>query len=195
MMRLALNSFVLSLLLLSVAANARASPAAAVVDGPVLESQPEGSSGWVVGVTPGIGALSLLERDPFGGLRGHVVSVHVGRMVRPRFALLWDTTGVFASGDGGSIDQVVTSVAGQYWFEERLWARVGIGAGGMSVRGEGNDEIARSGVRPALSLSLGLEVARLGTTSIDMRVSSSLVAYSWYKDIVALRSIGLGVTW
>lgn len=86
--------------------------------------------GFLIGFSLGGGAFSLADCDDCESMDGVALDLHLGGMLTPRLALMFDGSGVAHSLEGGgSLVHVIDTVAAQYWVHPRVWLKGGLGFG------------------------------------------------------------------
>ena len=152
--------------------------------------------GLVLGFGLGLGNISTDEdcircSGAAGGLE-----FHIGAMVNPRLAVLFEAWGLARSVDGGgTLTNSIGMGALQYWVTDVLWLKGGLGFGsirfsyddyyyggsdtlsGLGLAAAGGFEIMQS---PGFALDLQLRVAHMsydfgGATNLAL-----MVGFNWY---------------
>lgn len=201
MTRLILASL-LSTLLVSTAAPAAAQPVPP--PGPPGAGAPPPTSadlgtvdrrGFIIGFSLGAGSFTLADCSSCEALNGVGFDLHLGGMLTPRLALMWDGSGVVHPMDGGgSVTHALSAVALQYWVTPRVWIKGGLGAGQLSVADDEGDTIAESETGGGVLLAGGVEIAQTRSFALDLQLRASAVTYS-DADTIAMASVGLGFNW
>jgi hypothetical protein len=151
--------------------------------------------GLVLGFALGAGGIT---GDCAPGFCGGAVSgeFHLGGMMMPRLALLFDVWGnartINGTGGDGTFSQSFWTAAAQYWLIDQLWLKAGLGISHVQVSsdyyGTQDDETALG-----LMLGAGVEVVQISNMALDLQFRfghgfydtqlnnyAFLVGLSWY---------------
>jgi hypothetical protein len=132
------------------------------------------------------------------------VDFHVGGMITPRFALLFELQGNFQtveSHDGGyatkTLSQGLAMIAGQFWVAPRFWIKGGIGAAHLSF--DYNDT-QQSFAEPidngaALMAAIGYELYATREFSVDLQGRLVEGSYKGIDDQITSGTVGVGFNW
>ena len=159
--------------------------------------QPPGvhRSGLVIGFSLGVGTIGCSDCSNSDSLGGVALDLHIGGMLTPNVALMFDGSGVAHSfDDGGTLTHVVDTMAVQVWVNDRLWLKGGLGIGQLSGSDNAGSSTQRSETRPAGMLALGVELFQGQSSALDLQLrgaatsfsgvtltnGSILIGYSWY---------------
>jgi hypothetical protein len=152
-------------------------------------------SGFIIGVSLGAGSMGCSDCEDSDSLDGVALEIHLGGMVSPNVALMFDGSGVAHSFEGGgTLTHVVDTFAAQVWASDRLWFKGGIGIGQLSVSDGNSSSRLRSDTRIAGMLALGVELFQARSSALDLQLrgaatsfsdgtmtnGSILIGYSWY---------------
>lgn len=148
-------------------------------------------SGFLIGFSLGAGTLTCDDCD---GLNGVAVDLHLGGMLTPNVALMFDGMGVGHSFDGGgSLIHVVDTVAAQVWVTPKLWLKGGLGIGRLSVNDEDGDEIAASETGTAAMVGIGYELTHGEHFALDLQLRGAIAHYD--EADLKMGSLNLGFNW
>jgi hypothetical protein len=152
-------------------------------------------SGLVIGFSLGAGTIGCSDCTNSDSLNGVAVDLHIGGMLSPNVALMFDGSAVVHSLEGGgTLTHVVDTLAVQVWVNERLWLKGGLGIGQLSVSDNESSSMVRSDTRAAAMLALGVELLQGRSSALDLQLrgaatsfsdatltnGSILIGYSWY---------------
>jgi hypothetical protein len=127
---------------------------------------------------------------------------HIGGMLSPRFALLFEV-----QGDGKTVEenafgatslvQASAMVAGQYWLTPQLWIKGGIGGASLSYSYDDGYEAQSEDIDEGLALmgSIGYEILSARTFSIDLQGRLLSGQYDGIEENVTSGSVGVGFNW
>src|SRR5882672_4331512 len=102
-------------------------------------------SGFVIGFSLGGGSMNCDSCSSSSSLSGVALDIHLGGMLSPTLALMFDGWGVAHPLDGGgSIVHVMDTVALQAWLNQQFWLKGGLGAGQLSVSDSAGNTVAKS---------------------------------------------------
>jgi hypothetical protein len=132
------------------------------------------------------------------------VDFHIGGMLSPRFALLFEGQGnlqtVDDNGQGGTVtlSQSTAMIAGQFWLTPRLWLKGGIGAAHLSY--DFNDPYGTAGSQPisngaAVMAGAGYELFSTREFAVDLQARIIEGSYKDLGDQITSGTIGLGFNW
>lgn len=132
------------------------------------------------------------------------VDFHVGGMLAPQFALLFEMQGNLQTIDdsgGGTVtlSQGTAMIAGQYWLSPKFWIKGGIGAAHLSYdftdqfgNGQGSQPIDNGA---AIMGALGYEVYSTREFALDLQGRLIEGSYKGIDDQITSGTIGLGFNW
>jgi len=159
-----------------------------------------GVSLGLAGMTANGKAIDCLDSDYDPVAMG--VDFHIGGMLSPRFALLFEVQAnaqtvadnayyVDTLGSGAAM------VAGQYWVSPQLWVKGGLGGASLSVsRDDGYvSESSDSSEGVAIMGAVGYEVLSARTFSIDLQGRVISASYDDIDQNITAGSLGLGFNW
>lgn len=130
------------------------------------------------------------------------VDFHIGGMLSPRFALLFE---VQANGktidDNGfgatSLVQATAMVAGQYWLTPQLWIKGGIGGANLSYSYDDGYTTDSEDIDQGAAImgAIGYEVLSARNFSIDLQGRLVSGSYDSFDQNVTSGSVGVGFNW
>jgi hypothetical protein len=124
---------------------------------------------------------------------------HIGGMMSPRFALLFEAQGNIQTIHSDFIDgdtvlsQGAAMIAGQFWVLPQLWIKGGIGFAHLQV--DDAFFIEDFGTGGALMGAVGIELFSARNFSLDLQGRIIQAAYNSLDDNVTSGTIGIGVNW
>jgi hypothetical protein len=133
------------------------------------------------------------------------VDFHVGGMIAPRFALLFEVQGNLqtidqdAQGDTLTLSQGTAMVAGQFWLTPRLWVKGGIGAAHLSY--DTTDYYGNSGGSQPISNgaavmgAIGYELFSTREFAVDLQGRLIEGSYKDLGDQITSGTVGVGFNW
>lgn len=194
-------------LLGALTASATAQPAQPTPPAPVapvgfVEAATPWRSGFMFGVGGGFGSLvadcdDCRDTMEAGGLNGHI-----GYLLRPRLALIFDVWGMVHRESFLTVYQNINTVGARWWPTRKLWLQLGVGNANAGYRWAGvfaNFE-DRTEKAPGFMLGVGYELHakptfaidigfRYGTGSYDTKVGSDYVIEGHSSQL------GVGFNW
>ena len=184
-----LVGILLSSLALSTA-NAQTSDSA----GPALAADGIQREGFIIGLSVGPGAMQLSDGSGSAGFEGTAFDLHLGGMLNPRTALMFDSFGVSSKVGHLDLTHVVSTIAVQYWPTSRSWVKGGIGMGTLGLA-EPVMGGARDGVNGgALLAALGYELNHGRAFTIDAQLRLTVARYDAGNTVTG-QSFSIGVNW
>jgi hypothetical protein len=121
------------------------------------------------------------------------LDIHLGGMLTPHVALMFDGSAISHSFDDGStLTHVVDTLAVQLWASEWFWLKAGVGIGRLSVSDNGNAPL-RSDTRPAAMLAIGLELFQGRSSALDVQLRGAATSFS--DGTLTNSSIHIGYNW
>lgn len=148
-------------------------------------------SGFIIGFSLGGGSM-VPDCDGCESLSGLALDFHLGGMLKPDLALMFDAYGVVHSEEGVSLINSVDTVALQYWVAPQVWIKGGLGLGRLSVSEDGNT-IGESDSGLAVLLAGGVEVLQTQSFALDAQLRIGNVSYDGLGLTNA--SLNLGFNW
>lgn len=129
--------------------------------------------------------------------------LHIGAMVNPRLALLFEVWGTLKPLDSQGLEtlsQTLALVAAQYWLNPRLWIKAGIGFAHLGISYgdsyEGEQSIDDGG---AIMGAIGYELVttRHGNHefSLDLQLRLGAGSYEGIDEQVSAGTLSLGLNW
>jgi hypothetical protein len=160
---------------------------------PVAAPAPPARRGFLIGFSLGGGSITCEECTD--SLDGVAVDIHLGGMVTPRLALMFDGMGVAHSFEegGGTLIHVVDTFAAQYWVTPRFWIKGGIGIGRLSVNDADGEEVAASETGSAAMFGIGYELMSSRTFALDLQLRGAVAHYD--EGDIQMGSLNLGFNW
>ncbi|HVT10200.1 MAG TPA: outer membrane beta-barrel protein [Polyangia bacterium] len=142
-------------------------------------------SGLVWGFSLGLGGLTMPDCGTVCGVVG-MGEIHIGGMVSPRLAIMGDfwEAGRYYSGDAtlgsGGIYNGIYTLAAQFWLNDIIWVKGGIGFGRVQISSDYadpyNDTVDdESGF--AFMLAAGIEIVQAYNFALDLQLRYGNVAY------------------
>jgi hypothetical protein len=166
-------------------------PPSAYSPPPANPPQPSGilRSGFIGGFSVGGGAMGgCSDCDAIGGL---AVALHVGGMLSPRLALMFDGGGIFRPVDGGSVFHSIDTLAAQYWPTGNFWVKGGLGTGVLRLADNHGVVVSDAGF--AMLGAIGIEIAQGRRFALDLQAT---LAAAFYSDGKLMNgTIGIGFNW
>jgi hypothetical protein len=127
------------------------------------------------------------------------VDGHIGGMLGPRFALLFEGQGNARTVHSDAIDgdtilsQSTAMVAGQYWITPQLWVKGGLGLAGLQAD---NAYVTYDyGTGGAIMGAVGFELMSARFFAVDLQGRVIEGAYNSGNDHVTAANVGLGFNW
>lgn len=150
--------------------------------------------GFVIGFALGGGNM-VSDCDNCDAYEGAAFELHVGTMVAPSLALLFDLSSVTHPLEGGgSLSQVAGTGALQVWVLPRAWLRAGLGWGNLTeTNDEGEMTMMSDRTGSAFLLGAGVELFQSRSFAIDAQ--ARLVAVDYVDVSMTNFSAFLGFNW
>lgn len=151
-------------------------------------SQPIGfhRSGFLIGFALGFGTMSQQDCKSCEDLDGGAGEFHIGGMLGPNAALMYDLSLVTHQPEGtqASLTHALHTIAGQYFFG-RGWLKAGIGRGQLSYQENQSDPDNRkkSDWGTALMLAAGVELYQGQTFALDLQLRGATVTYENQESV------------
>jgi hypothetical protein len=121
------------------------------------------------------------------------LDIHLGGMLTPHVALMFDGSGIGHSLDGGgTLTHVVDTLAVQVWATDRLWLKAGVGIGQLSVSDNGSESL-HSDTNAAGMLAIGVELFQGRSSALDVQLRGA--ATSFPESTLTNSSIHIGYNW
>jgi hypothetical protein len=149
--------------------------------------------GFLIGFSLGGGSITCDECNE--SLSGIALDIHLGGMITPQLALMFDGMGVAHTleGGGGTLINVVDTIAAQYWVSPQFWIKGGIGVGRLSVSDSDGEEVAASETGSAAMIGAGYELVSSRTFALDLQLRGAVAHYDGTD--VQMGSLNLGLNW
>jgi hypothetical protein len=150
-------------------------------------------SGFLIGFSLGTGEMQQADCEDCDPLDGVALDIHLGGMITPRLALMFDGSAVSHQLGDGALTQAVDTVALQYWVTPRLWIKGGVGVAQMSVSDEDGETVEESETGRGALAAIGYELVQSRTFALDLQAR---VAAGEYSDVTITNgSVLLGFNW
>jgi hypothetical protein len=127
------------------------------------------------------------------------VDGHIGGMLGPRFALLFEgqvnarTVHSDLYGNDTTLSQSTAMIAGQYWLTPQLWLKGGIGLAGLQA--DTAYVTYDYGTGGAIMGAVGFELMSARFFAIDLQGRIIEGAYNSGNDHITAANVGLGFNW
>ena len=124
---------------------------------------------------------------------------HIGGMVGPRFALLFEaqvnarTVHNDTFGDDTTLSQSVGMIAGQFWITPQLWIKGGLGVAGLQA--DNRYVTTDYGTGGAIMGAIGFEVMSSRFFALDLQGRIIEGTYNSGNDNITAANVGLGFSW
>jgi hypothetical protein len=182
---------------------ANAQPAQSYED-PIAPLQPAANlrRGLTLGIGAGVGGMESSDgpiecADCADSVAGSF-DAHIGFMVNPRLALMFEVWGAGQALDSQSdvtIVQVLAMGAAQYWVTPRIWIKGGLGTAHLSER-YGDSEVANEiDTGAAVMGAVGAELISRPRFSMDLQLRGGSGTYEGIEDTITQASLQLGLSW
>jgi hypothetical protein len=149
--------------------------------------------GFLIGFSLGGGSITCDDcRDSLSGV---ALDIHLGGMIAPNLALMFDGMGVAHTLEegNGTLIHVVDTIAAQYWVTPQFWIKGGVGIGRISVSDADGEEVAASETGSAAMFGVGYELVSSRTFALDLQLRGAVAHYD--ETDVQMGSLGLGINW
>src|SRR5689334_12135154 len=150
------------------------------------------------GMHDGGSAITSCQSCDFNPLTAEV-DFHIGGMLSPRFALLFEAQGnvqtIHSSvRDGDStLSQGAAMIAAQFWLLPQLWIKGGIGLASLQVDNAFfTEDFGQGG---ALMGAIGVELLSARRFSLDLQGRLIQGSYNSLNDNITSRTVGMGLNW
>jgi hypothetical protein len=122
---------------------------------------------------------------------------HIGGMLGPRFALLFEAQGnvqtVELRGDNSTLSQGAGMIAGQFWLLPQLWIKGGIGFASLQI--DHTFFIEDFGTGGAIMGAIGIELFSARNFALDLQGRLLNASYRSLDDNVTSGTVGIGLSW
>lgn len=124
---------------------------------------------------------------------------HIGGMIGPRFALLFEgqlnarTVHSNSYGDSTTLSQTVGMLAGQFWLTPQLWIKGGLGIAGLQA--DSRYVTTDYGTGGAIMGAIGFELMSARYFALDLQGRIIEGTYNSGNDNITAANIGLGFNW
>jgi hypothetical protein len=149
-------------------------------------------SGFIIGFSLGGGSM-IPDCSECDSLNGPAFAIHLGGMVAPNLALMWDGSGVAKHDEyiDATLVNAVNTFAVQYWPTSMVWIKGGIGFGRLTL--SSRSDRLESDTKPAVLAAAGVEVLQTRSFALDLSVRLVPVFYDDFTLTNA--SLNLGFNW
>lgn len=123
---------------------------------------------------------------------------HIGYMVNPRLALMYEAWGVAQKLDAAesvTLVQVLSMAAAQYWLTPRLWVKGGIGTAHLVERYKPEEEGKKLDTGVAVMGAVGIEIMQGRRFAMDLQLRAGSGTYEGLGDQIHQGSLQLGFSW
>jgi hypothetical protein len=148
--------------------------------------------GFLIGFSLGAGTMNCSECADSDALSGPGLDIHLGGMIAPNLAIMFDGWGVGHAFDGGTIVHVMDTAAVQAWVMPQFWIKGGIGAGQLRINFD-NGQSAESDTGLGLFGAAGFEVFQGYSFALDLQLRLGTVKYD--GGSVNMGAITVGANW
>lgn len=153
--------------------------------------------GLVLGGAVGLGAIGFSDCPDCDGLGGLALQFHIGGMVGPTVALMFDgSTVIHPLEDGGVLSSNVGLGAIRVWIAPQLWLSAGVGLGVLELDDDYGYLVARSESGIAGMVGAGVELLQTYSFALDLQVRATGARLD-YGDNVGIYNLSvlLGFNW
>jgi hypothetical protein len=155
-------------------------------------------SGFVFGLGLGLGANSASGCGDVCGFAG-VWELHLGGMIDPRLAILFEMWGIYhpwsdGFGDSHTTTNSMFAGAAQFWVTDNMWLKGGLGVGHVQVTNDSALEINGDETGFALYGAAGIELVQAYNFALDLQLR---IGNGFYSQGGNMQNYGLlvGVNW
>ena len=153
--------------------------------GPPPGAQPRGvvRSGLIFGGALGLGAIAPSGCDNCDGLGSFALQGHIGGMIGPQLALMFDASALYHVFED---DSVLTSgtflgvIRG--WLGDMVWLQAGLGFGVLQATDQTGYYLEESRGGVAAGIGAGLEVLRSPNFTLDLQLRITGARYRYDAD-------------
>jgi hypothetical protein len=132
-------------------------------------------NGLIFGFTIGGGAIGCEDCDE--SLEGIAGSFHIGGMLTPRLALMFDGSSVIHFDDRTetAILHDIGTVAAQIWLTNQIWLKGGLGFGRFTV--DDGYGLYETDPGPAILIAGGVEILQSHNFALDIQLRGAAASY------------------
>ncbi len=134
--------------------------------------------GLMFGISLGWGAIQSSDCSDCEDLAGLGLALHIGGMLNPRLAIMFDGSGVghpIENADA-TLVHAVDTIAAQYWVSDSIWIKGGIGFGQLSIQySDGTQDESELG--GAVMGAVGIEVLQGRNFTLDVQLRGAAANY------------------
>ena len=139
------------------------------------------------------GGSMVADCDGCDSQSGVAADAHLGGMINPNLAILWDGSVVAHTEQNLTLASTVSVGAIQYWIVPNVWLKGGLGFGRLSVSDDRSGTVAESDTAGAFLAAAGVELMQSGNFALDGSVRFATVAYD--QANVTNASVNIGFNW
>ncbi len=151
-------------------------------------------SGFVIGFSLGGGSFNCDSCTDSDALSGVALDIHLGGMVAPNIAVLFDGWGVAHPIDGGgTITHVMDTGAVQAFLGNNFWIKGGLGIGQLRLSDDSNNTVAQSETGFGMFGAAGFEVFQGSSFALDLQLRLGAVKYD--GGSVNMGALTVGANW
>jgi len=160
------------------------------------DDYPVGRSGATFGIGIGGGTISCGDEgcDDFEGSGS--LDLHVGGMLSPGVAILFDAWWMLHDDDRFTVDQGILTAAVRAWPISNFWLQGGLGVARAGIKYDGTffDAESRTEWVPAFQIGIGVEPIATDTFGLDVSLRYGTGFYSDGEDRIHNASLNVGVS-
>jgi hypothetical protein len=153
--------------------------------------------GVVLGGSVGLGGIFLGDCEDCEGLEGLALQFHIGGMVGPTVALMFDgSTVIHPFEDGGALLSNVGLGAIRVWVTPQLWISGGLGLGVLEFDDEYGYVDAHSETGLAGMVGAGVELLQTYNFALDLQLRATGARIDWGDgEGIYNVAVALGFNW
>ena len=153
--------------------------------------------GLTLGFSLGGGAFVPADCDACESLGGLALELHIGGMIAPNMAIMFDGSGVSHPEGDSSLTHVIDTIALQFWINRWVWLKGGLGFG--LLRYESPSFAAESELGFGGMVAAGFEVIQGPRYAVDVQIRGAAVKYEDSVDgpggTLNNGSVMVGISW
>ena len=150
--------------------------------------------GFLIGFSLGGGTMNCSNCNDSDALSGVALDIHLGGMIAPNLAIMFDGWGVAHSFDGGgTLVHVMDTAAVQAWVMPQFWIKGGVGAGQLRINDDNGNSVATSETGLGLFGAAGFEVLQGSSFALDLQLRLGTVKYD--GGSVNMGALTVGANW
>lgn len=152
--------------------------------------------GLVLGGSIGLGGIYFGDCEDCDGLGGLALQGHIGGMVAPNVAIVFDaSTVIHPFEDGGALMSHAWLGAIRIWLTDNLWLSGGLGLGLVEEDDDVGYLVARTDTGFAGMVGAGIELLQTYNFALDLQVRATGARFSDEEITVTNLSVLLGFNW